>query len=239
MCFSRSTVSEIATILQYRNNDTSVLCFFQVCKTAHDNRSGRRGRCWFIFEVKYPSDVKSCSASIVKFAAVRQVKQRRCRCEVLCLAQCEVKCAAHFRRYFTAQQFHDAKHHFTCRKAHLVRKIPHLSGRQMWDFSWRRGRDSNPRDAFNAYTISSRAPSASSATSPIQPTSRLQNQLEYNTKFSPTCQEFSCLFFRYFILESHKKYEKSFYSAEGASDSAQDDTACLKHDVSVRSTRDS
>ena len=32
---------------------------------------------------------------------------------------------------------------------------------------WRRGRDSNPRDAFNAYTISSRAPSASSATSPL------------------------------------------------------------------------
>ena len=37
----------------------------------------------------------------------------------------------------------------------------------VWSGSfWRRGRDSNPRDAFNAYTISSRAPSASSATSP-------------------------------------------------------------------------
>ena len=46
---------------------------------------------------------------------------------------------------------------------------------------WRRGRDSNPRDAFNAYTISSRAPSASSATSPIQPILLLQNQLEYHT----------------------------------------------------------
>ena len=31
---------------------------------------------------------------------------------------------------------------------------------------WRRERDSNPRDAINAYTISNRAPSTSSAISP-------------------------------------------------------------------------
>ena len=73
---------------------------------------------------------------------LRQVKQRRCRCEALCCAQREVKCATHFRRNFTAKQLHDAKHHFTCRKAHLVRKIPHLSLRQMWDFSWSRVRES-------------------------------------------------------------------------------------------------
>ena len=48
-----------------------------------------------------------------------------------------------------------------------------------------------------------------------------------------------CALFRAVILESHKKVKKPFYSAEGASDSAQDGTACLKHDVSVRSTRDS
>ncbi len=33
---------------------------------------------------------------------------------------------------------------------------------------WRRERDSNPRDAINAYTISNRAPSTSSAISPTE-----------------------------------------------------------------------
>ena len=38
--------------------------------------------------------------------------------------------------------------------------LPSTRKRTLWGpFLWRRRRDSNPRDAFDAYTISSRAPS--------------------------------------------------------------------------------
>ena len=69
------------------------------------------------------------------------------------------------RHHFRRKHHWRSQHHLPQGKHHS--KSPHLSDRQMWAFCWRRGRDSNPRDAFNAYTISSRAPSASSATSPI------------------------------------------------------------------------
>ena len=59
----------------------------------HDDRSGCRGRCWFTFEVKYPSDVKSCSAIIVKFSAC---------------AESEMKEIPHDK-----QAFHMAKPYFT------------------------------------------------------------------------------------------------------------------------------
>ena len=68
--------------------------------------------------------------------------------EVLCSAQSEVKCATHARRHFTAKQLYHASASLIVPKAHLVRKRPHLSGRQMWSFSWRRWRDSNSRRLF-------------------------------------------------------------------------------------------
>ena len=39
--------------------------------------------------------------SIFREVWLRQVKQRRCRCEVLCCAQCEVKCSASYRAEVT------------------------------------------------------------------------------------------------------------------------------------------
>ena len=57
------------------------------------------------------------SAIFVKLAAMRQVKKWSMR-----PAQCEVKCASHFRRNFTAQQFYNAKHFLLCRKAHITQK---------------------------------------------------------------------------------------------------------------------
>lgn len=77
------------------------------------------------------------------------VKYRLRRCEVMfdnivkfcAIAQSEVKCATHVRRYFTAQQLHDAKHHLSCRKAHLAENDRFLSESVVF---WRRRRDSNP-----------------------------------------------------------------------------------------------
>ena len=89
------------------------------------------------------------------------------------------RAAAHFtrrRRISRAKQISQIP-----QGIYFVEKKQPLSGRQRLFLFWRRGRDSNPRDAFNAYTISSRAPSASSATSPIQPILLSQNQLEYHT----------------------------------------------------------
>ena len=57
-----------------------------------------------------------------KYSGFSTTWQRHCRYEVLCLAQCEVKCAAGFRRNFTAKQLHDAKLIFSCRQAHFVEK---------------------------------------------------------------------------------------------------------------------
>ena len=73
------------------------------------------------------------------------MKQRHCRCEVLRFAQREVKCAstpAGASR--CAASLHAPKVCLSCRKAHFVRKRPHLSPRQMWPFSWSRVRESNP-----------------------------------------------------------------------------------------------
>ena len=80
----------------------------------------------------------------VKFCASRKVKLRRGHSEVLYFVQREVKCAFNVRRHFTAKQLHDAKHHFTSRKAHLVRK-KRFCPRTKALFSWQRMRDSNPR----------------------------------------------------------------------------------------------
>ena len=54
---------------------------------------------------------------------------------------CQNTCEANF----TAQQLHDAEHHFTCRKAHLVRKKSLLSDRQKTLFSWQGWQDLNLR----------------------------------------------------------------------------------------------
>ena len=56
--------------------------------------------------------------TIVKFAAGAASEEGKYRAA----ARCEVKCATHFLRNFTAKQLHDAKHHFMCHKAHFVRK---------------------------------------------------------------------------------------------------------------------
>ena len=56
-------------------------------------------------------------AIFLKLAAMRQVKKWSMR-----PAQCEVKCASHFRKNFTAQQFYNAKHFLLCRKAHITQK---------------------------------------------------------------------------------------------------------------------
>lgn len=48
----------------------------------------------------------------------------------------------------------------------VAEKSPHPKGTQARHSLWRRERDSNPRDAINAYTISNRAPSTNSAISP-------------------------------------------------------------------------
>ena len=76
------------------------------------------------------SDMKRPSFSSEKFCASRKVKLGQSRGEVLYFVQCEVKCATNVRRHFTAQQLHDAKHHFACRKARFVRKSPFVRGQK-------------------------------------------------------------------------------------------------------------
>lgn len=55
---------------------------------------------------------------------------------------------------------------FSVRSCELSEKEKVTKPQQFRDFSQRKERDSNPRDAINAYTISSRAPSTSSAIFP-------------------------------------------------------------------------
>ena len=54
---------------------------------------------------------------------LRQVKQRRCRCEVLCLAQCEVKCSAPIvpKAHFTHEVRFTCKAYFTFRGSGTLR----------------------------------------------------------------------------------------------------------------------
>ena len=78
-------------------------------------------------------------AIFLKLAAMRQVKKWSMR-----PAQCEVKCASHFRRNFTAQQFYNAKHFLLCRKAHLTQKKHSFIRQTKECFSWHARWDSNP-----------------------------------------------------------------------------------------------
>ena len=61
------------------------------------------------------------------------------------------------QRDFTAKRFHPPKADFTRPQGRISLKKALLSGRQKALFSWRSGRDSNPRYAFDVHTISSRA----------------------------------------------------------------------------------
>ena len=91
---------------------------------------------------------KRFSFSIFREVWLRQVKQRRCRCEVLRCAQCEVKCSASYRAEVTLRArsaLHLRSILHVPWKRNTSLKRTHICRRQMWAFSWRAQQDLNLR----------------------------------------------------------------------------------------------
>ena len=93
---------------------------------------------------------KRFSFSIFREVWLRQVKQRRCRCEVSCshTKWSEVKCSASYRAEITLHTrsaLHLRSILHVPRKRNTSLKRTHTCRRQMWAFSWRAQQDLNLR----------------------------------------------------------------------------------------------